>query len=231
MKFIGVLWAIVIVVVLGGLAYILRPYEERKISSDFQYTTPTPIDNTIPFPPDSQLEMADIDPIDTAVQVTLKTNKGDITLVLDGAQAPITVGNFVKLALDNFYDGVIFHRVIPDFMIQGGDPTGTGTGGPGYTFGDEINDRKIVRGSLAMANAGPATNGSQFFIVTASVTPYLDGKHTNFGQVTKGMEIVDAISMVATDANDKPVEPVVITDVVVHNVSKVTPEVPALKGL
>jgi cyclophilin family peptidyl-prolyl cis-trans isomerase len=116
------------------------------------------------------------------------------------------VENFRKLAADGFYDGVIFHRVIPDFMIQGGDPTGTGTGGPGYTFEDEFNDHKVVRGALAMANAGPNTNGSQFFIVTTAEAPWLDGKHTVFGQVTSGMEAVDAIESQPTDARDKPLE-------------------------
>ena len=124
--------------------------------------------------------------------------------------APTTVENFRKLAGDGFYDGVIFHRVIPDFMIQGGDPTGTGMGGPGYTFEDEFNDHKVERGALAMANAGPNTNGSQFFVVTAEATPWLDGKHTVFGRVTSGMDVVDAISQVDTDANDKPREAVVI---------------------
>jgi cyclophilin family peptidyl-prolyl cis-trans isomerase len=110
----------------------------------------------------------------------------------------------VKLARDGFYDGVIFHRVIPDFMIQGGDPTGTGRGGPGYQFEDEFNRHKVERGALAMANAGPNTNGSQFFIVTAEATPWLDGKHTVFGRVTSGMDIVDEISTVDRDASDKP---------------------------
>jgi cyclophilin family peptidyl-prolyl cis-trans isomerase len=110
----------------------------------------------------------------------------------------------VKLARDGFYDGVIFHRVIPDFMIQGGDPTGTGRGGPGYQFDDEFNRHKVERGALAMANAGPNTNGSQFFIVTAEATPWLDGKHTVFGRVTSGMDIVDEISTVDRDASDKP---------------------------
>jgi cyclophilin family peptidyl-prolyl cis-trans isomerase len=141
---------------------------------------------------------------------TLQTNHGAIELELYDADAPKTVGNFRKLADDGFYDGVVFHRVIPDFMIQGGDPTGTGMGGPGYTFEDEPNDHSVVRGVLAMANAGPNTNGSQFFIVTADATPWLDGKHTVFGRVTDGMEIVDSISQVATDANDKPQEPVLI---------------------
>ncbi len=107
---------------------------------------------------------------------------------------PKTVENFKKLAGDGFYDGVIFHRVIPDFMIQGGDPTGTGSGGPGYQFEDEFNEHKVERGVLAMANAGPNTNGSQFFIVTADACPWLDGKHTVFGRVTSGMDVVDAIA-------------------------------------
>ena len=141
---------------------------------------------------------------------TLHTNHGAIELELHDDDAPTTVENFRKLAGDGFYDGVIFHRVIPDFMIQGGDPTGTGTGGPGYTFEDEFNDHKVERGALAMANAGPNTNGSQFFVVTAEATPWLDGKHTVFGRVTSGMDVVDAISQVDTDANDKPREAVVI---------------------
>ena len=141
---------------------------------------------------------------------TLHTNHGPIELELHDDDAPATVENFRKLAGDGFYDGVIFHRVIPDFMIQGGDPTGTGMGGPGYTFEDEFNDHKVERGALAMANAGPNTNGSQFFVVTAEATPWLDGKHTVFGRVTSGMDVVDAISQVDTDANDKPREAVVI---------------------
>jgi cyclophilin family peptidyl-prolyl cis-trans isomerase len=141
---------------------------------------------------------------------TLQTNHGPIALELYDADAPKTVENFRKLAEDGFYDGVIFHRVIPDFMIQGGDPTGTGTGGPGYTFEDEFNDHPVARGALAMANAGPNTNGSQFFIVTADACPWLDGKHTVFGGVTSGMDVVDAISQVATGASDRPSEDVVI---------------------
>ena len=141
---------------------------------------------------------------------TLHTNHGPIELELHDDDAPKTVENFRKLAGDGFYDGVIFHRVIPDFMIQGGDPTGSGMGGPGYTFEDEFNDHKVERGALAMANAGPNTNGSQFFVVTAEATPWLDGKHTVFGRVTSGMDLVDAISRLETDANDKPREAVVI---------------------
>jgi cyclophilin family peptidyl-prolyl cis-trans isomerase len=137
---------------------------------------------------------------------TMQTNKGPIELELFDEDAPKTVANFKKLAGEGFYDGLIFHRVIKDFMIQGGCPQGTGTGGPGYTFEDEFNDHKIVRGALAMANAGPNTNGSQFFLVTTDAAPWLDGKHTVFGQVTGGMDVVDKIEGADTDARDKPVE-------------------------
>jgi cyclophilin family peptidyl-prolyl cis-trans isomerase len=144
---------------------------------------------------------------------TLQTNHGTIELELFDGEAPKTVENFRKLAGDGFYDGVVFHRVIPDFMIQGGDPTGTGSGGPGYTFEDEFNEHPVVRGALAMANAGPNTNGSQFFIVTADACPWLDGKHTVFGRVTSGMDVVDAISALETDAGDRPRETVSIEGV------------------
>jgi peptidyl-prolyl cis-trans isomerase B (cyclophilin B) len=139
-------------------------------------------------------------------KATMQTNQGAIEIELFDDDAPKTVENFKKLANDGFYNGVIFHRVIPDFMIQGGDPTGTGTGGPGYQFEDEFNDHKVERGALAMANAGPNTNGSQFFIVTAEATPWLDGKHTVFGKVTSGMDVVDTIEQTETDARDKPLE-------------------------
>jgi cyclophilin family peptidyl-prolyl cis-trans isomerase len=139
---------------------------------------------------------------------TIETNHGVIELELFSDDAPETVANFTKLAGEGFYDGLVFHRVIPDFMIQGGCPQGTGTGGPGYTFDDEPNGHHIVRGTLAMANAGPNTNGSQFFIVTAEATPWLDGKHTAFGQVTSGMDVVDAIQSVDRDARDRPAEDV-----------------------
>jgi peptidyl-prolyl cis-trans isomerase B (cyclophilin B) len=146
---------------------------------------------------------------------TMQTNHGAIEIELFDDDAPKTVENFKKLARDGFYDGVIFHRVIQDFMIQGGDPTGTGTGGPGYQFEDEFNDNKVVRGALAMANAGPNTNGSQFFIVTAEATPWLDGKHTVFGRVTSGMDVVDTIEQVETGSGDKPREDVRIESVTV----------------
>src|SRR3954468_4763301 len=137
---------------------------------------------------------------------TMQTSEGAIGLELFDEDAPKTVANFKKLAGEGFYDGLVFHRVIKDFMIQGGCPQGTGTGGPGYTFEDEINDHKIVRGALAMANAGPNTNGSQFFLVTTEAAPWLDGKHTVFGQVTDGMDVVDAIEGADTDRSDRPVD-------------------------
>jgi cyclophilin family peptidyl-prolyl cis-trans isomerase len=140
----------------------------------------------------------------------MHTNAGPIELELHDADAPKTVENFRKLASDGFYDGLTFHRVITDFMIQGGCPEGTGTGGPGYSFEDEFNQHKIERGALAMANAGPNTNGSQLFIVTTAAAPWLDGKHTVFGKVTSGMDTVDAIEGTETGAGDRPVEPQVI---------------------
>ncbi len=135
---------------------------------------------------------------------TLHTSEGPVELELFPNEAPKTVENFTKLARDGFYDGLIFHRVIPDFMIQGGCPLGTGTGGPGYTFEDEFNEHKVERGALAMANSGPATNGSQFFIVTADAAPWLDGKHTVFGKVTSGQDVVDRISEADRDGRDMP---------------------------
>ena len=140
--------------------------------------------------------------------VTMNTTEGPVTLELFDEDAPKTVGNFKELAGQGFYDGLIFHRVIKDFMIQGGCPQGTGTGGPGYTFEDEINQHKVERGKLAMANAGPNTNGSQFFLVTTPEAPWLDGKHTVFGRVVDGMDVVDAIEGKPTDARDKPTEDV-----------------------
>src|SRR3978361_503417 len=143
-------------------------------------------------------------------KATMQTNQGTIEIELFDDDAPKTVENFKKLANDGFYNGGIFPRVIPDFMIQGGDPTGTGSGGPGYTFEDEFNDHKVVRGALAMANAGPNTNGSQFFIVTTEAASWLDGKHTVFGRVTDGMDVVNEISALETDARDRPRTDVVI---------------------
>jgi cyclophilin family peptidyl-prolyl cis-trans isomerase len=143
----------------------------------------------------------------------MQTSEGDVELELFPEDAPKTVANFTKLAGEGFYDGIKFHRVIPDFMIQGGCPRGDGTGGPGYEFEDEFNQHKVVRGALAMANAGPNTNGSQFFIVTAEATPWLDGKHTVFGQVVSGQDVVDRISLVERDPRDRPLEPIVIESI------------------
>ena len=161
---------------------------------------------------------------ETNPMIELETSQGKITIELFPADAPKTVENFIKLAKSGFYDGTLFHRVIKNFMIQGGDPltkenpkdwSRHGQGGPGYTFADEINGHKVTRGALAMANSGPNTNVSQFFIVTAEATPWLDGKHTVFGQVVKGMEVVDAIENVATDParGDHPIEDMVIKKV------------------
>lgn len=158
--------------------------------------------------------------MNSSQQAVLHTSMGDITVAFYGEESPNTVENFLKLAREGFYDGTKFHRVIADFMIQGGDPNSKdedvntwGRGGPGYAFADEINDHKLVRGSLAMANSGPDTNGSQFFIVTAAATPWLDGKHTNFGYVTEGMAVVVEIEKVTTVENDRPTQDVVLESV------------------
>ena len=148
-------------------------------------------------------------------QATLHTSEGAIEIELFPEDAPKTVENFSKLAREGFYDGLVFHRVIPDFMIQGGCPQGIGTGGPGYSFEDEFNEHKAVKGALAMANSGPNTNGSQFFIVTAEATPWLDGKHTVFGQLTSGQDVVDTISLVERDGRDRPMTPVTLERVVI----------------
>jgi peptidyl-prolyl cis-trans isomerase B (cyclophilin B) len=144
------------------------------------------------------------------INATLHTSKGAIDVELFDDDAPKTVENFKKLAADGFYDGLTFHRVIKDFMIQGGCPQGTGTGGPGYQFEDEFNHHKVERGALAMANSGPNTNGSQFFIVTTDSAPWLDGKHTVFGKVTEGQDVAEKISLVDRDGRDAPLTPVTI---------------------
>ena len=144
----------------------------------------------------------------------MTTSEGAIELELFDAAAPQTVQSFIKLAGEGYYDGLVFHRVIPDFMIQGGCPRGDGTGGPGYSFEDELNDHPVARGYLAMANSGPNTNGSQFFIVTADACPWLDGKHTVFGRIMSGQDVADRISFVDRDMRDRPLEPVVIESVV-----------------
>lgn len=154
----------------------------------------------------------------------VKTNFGDITVKFYAQESPITVNSFMNLAKAGFYNGTKFHRVIKDFMIQGGDPnskdddwSNDGQGGPGYQFQDEINQRQLVKGSLAMANSGPNTNGSQFFIVTAAATAWLDGKHTNFGQVAAGMEAVEKIQQVKVNQNDHPTEDVIINNIELVN--------------
>lgn len=156
----------------------------------------------------------------TNPRAVLATDYGAIELELYAAESPKTVENFLALARKGYYDGTKFHRVIAEFMIQGGDPNSRnadwsthGIGGPGYTFADEINSHLLVRGSLAMANAGPNTNGSQFFIVTADATPWLDGKHTNFGRVVSGMDVVDRIERVTVNAKAHPLEDVTIEKV------------------
>jgi len=149
-------------------------------------------------------------------RATMHTNQGPIEIEFFDEDAPKTVDNFLKLSRDGYYDGLIFHRIIKDFMIQGGCPQGTGTGGPGYEFEDEINDHKIERGALAMANRGPNTNGSQFFIVTTEAAPWLDGKHTVFGEVTSGLDTVDAIEGAETGAQDRPVQDITVERVEVH---------------
>lgn len=156
--------------------------------------------------------------------VTFKTNKGDIVVELFKEDAPLTVENFIKLSNQGFYGGTKFHRVIKDFMIQGGDPNSKdddwsddGFGGPGYTFKDEINQHKLTRGILAMANSGPNTNGSQFFIVTAEATPWLDGKHTAFGRVIQGMDVVKIIEDTQVNEKDHPTEDITIVEVAATN--------------
>jgi cyclophilin family peptidyl-prolyl cis-trans isomerase len=143
----------------------------------------------------------------------LRTTEGVIVFELFDKDAPETVANFKKLASEGFYEGLTFHRIIKDFMVQAGCPKGNGTGGPGYEFDDEINDHPIVKGTLAMANAGPNTNGSQFFIVTADATPWLDGKHTVFGQVTGGEDVLERLNELPTSGADKPVTPVYISSI------------------
>jgi len=153
-------------------------------------------------------------------QAAIKTNFGDITVKFNAKESPLTVNVFMNLAKKGLYDGTRFHRVIKDFMIQGGDPlskdsdpSNDGKGGPGFQFKDEINSHKLVKGSLAMANSGPNTNGSQFFIVTAEATSWLDGKHTNFGYVTEGLEIVEKIGNLETDKTDHPVKEVMVQSI------------------
>ncbi len=195
----------------------LRPPNVRPTQQDFIEAQPK-------LPANNQLTQStsQIPMISAPTSVILHTNYGDITIIFY-PEPELTVANFIKLATAGFYDGVKFHRVIKNFMVQTGDPlskdddwSDDGTGGPGYTFTDEINQHPLVRGSVAMANAGPNTNGSQFFIVTAEATPWLDGKHTNFGYVSAGMEVVDKIESVATNANDHPLQDIIIKKISIN---------------
>jgi len=217
---------VVILIILAALIYqfhwmpvygpVNTASEESVVLSDEDASQTTESTQVVETSPSSKVKEENLVEEEESMidyKAVIKTNKGDITIDLFESKSPKTVENFVTLANKGFYDGLIFHRVIKDFMIQGGDPSGDGTGGPGYTFEDEINDELLVKGSLAMANAGPDTNGSQFFIVTAEETSWLDGKHTNFGKVIDGMDIVMDIEEVETEANDKPNEDVVINQV------------------
>ncbi len=229
----GILAGLGVVLVIGlGFYFVTRDEGKEKTTDTYGYTIDTTDINTI-IPteatsidsPSNETSMRTLpEQQDLAKEYSgaiLHTAKGDITVSLYRDESPITVNNFLNLAEKKFYDGTTFHRVIPDFMIQGGDPLSRdaaqrrmhGTGGPGYKFGDEFNTKPLVRGSLAMANSGPNTNGSQFFIVTAESTPWLDGRHVNFGMVTAGMDVVMAISGVARDVNDNPTEPITITSI------------------
>ncbi len=208
---------IIVLVVIGGVVFLLS---NGNISF-------MPKDNIQPQAQQEREQLKEEEGTVTLDEVALAdmhTNFGVITLELFPKEAPKTVDNFVKLAKSDFYNGTKFHRVIKDFMIQGGDPnskdadwSNDGQGGPGYKFEDEFNDHKVVRGALAMANSGPNTNGSQFFIVTAEAAPWLDGKHTVFGRVVAGMDIVDRIKAVATNENDHPVEDVVVERVIIEH--------------
>lgn len=163
-------------------------------------------------PPEMQIEM------NRTYHAVIKTNKGDIHLDLNPAEAPLTVNNFVVLARDGYYNGVTFHRVVPKFVIQGGDPTGTGSGGPGYNFKDEAVTRPYKAGTVAMANAGPNTNGSQFFI-TVAATPWLDNRHTIFGEVVEGQDVANKISSVPRDSSDRPRTAVTINKLRIERVA------------
>jgi len=214
------------VIIIGGVGFLASRSNDVAVTASITPTpTQEPVPSPTPTPPSSSLTDCAATAGDKKAmktETTIKTNFGDITIGLFDADAPETVKNFVKLANEGFYDGTKFHRVIKDFMIQGGDPnskdsdwSNDGTGGPGYSFKDEINSHKLVCGTLAMANSGPNTNGSQFFIVTAKETPWLDGKHTVFGKVLEGMDVVKKIEAVKTNSNDHPTEDVVVQKIAV----------------
>lgn len=224
----GKIWiSLAVVIALFIVAILAYQQYGTRIADSFGYSTASPKASATPStdaspssPAASPSSATTTDNQENKKMIaTISTTMGDIKLELFQKDAPKTVENFQKLAEKGYYNGVIFHRVIKDFMIQGGDPTGTGRGGEsifGSRFEDEINEHKIVVGTLAMANAGPNTNGSQFFIVTEQDQPRLDGSYTVFGQVTEGMEVVRKIAAVKTDANDKPLEDVKMTKVTVE---------------
>lgn len=189
--------------------------QSNPASTDVKPTTESPA-----VKEDTSQKDADLKFLKKYDGAIIKTSKGNITVHFYNDDAPKTVNNFFKLASENFYDGIRFHRVIKGFIIQAGDPNSKdenwsddGQGGPGYAFDDEINSHKLIEGSVAMANSGPNTNGSQFFIVTAKSTPLLDGKYTNFGEVTDGMDVVNKIEKVDTNKNDHPKENITIDSI------------------
>lgn len=218
-KFIDILPVIGIIIAIVVVAgHNLNKKEEPKdpVSKVVQGLAQNKVENSSPegYVKKENMNTPEISiDVNKKYQAKFKTNYGEFTINLFAKETPVTVNNFVTLARKNFYNGLIFHRVIPDFMIQGGDPEGTGGGGPGYKFNDEVSPKKLVKGSLAMANAGPNTNGSQFFIVTAQETPWLDGRHTNFGEVTNGLDVVEKIGKVETGQNDKPIKDVIINSI------------------
>lgn len=222
-KWTSIIVVAVVLIVIGGLGLLLSP--KPAVNKQLSQASLEPEDKSSKTPQIETQSISSIEPLNQIITATIETTQGNIEVRLDGARAPLTVGNFVALARSGFYDNTSWHRIIPDFMIQGGDPLSrdplkkdfVGTGGPGYAFADEINDAKLVRGSLAMANSGPNTNGSQFFIVTAPATPWLDGKHTNFGEVVRGMEIAEAISGVRRDDRDSPLTPQMIKKITIHD--------------
>jgi len=213
MKITYILLGILALIAIGGAVYVMRPVSVPPVTLQ-PSSTVLPTNITTPMPTPSA--QSSITPLQKTVQATLKTSLGTIELELNGQVAPLAVGNFVQLAKSGFYNGVTFHRVIKGFMIQGGDPTGTGSGGPGYTFKTELNDQKFVKGALGVARTNQLdTNGSQFFIMTADNFS-LNGQYTQFGKVLSGQDVVDTIANVQTDQNDKPVQPVTIESVTIH---------------
>ena|SRR3989338_1503798 len=211
----GIVVAFLVVTIIGFLFYFSNEEQKIGVEKNVSIAEPSIVKND-----NLKQDMPETNTNPTGA--IIRTNMGEIEVALFEAEAPKTVQNFITLARSGFYDNTRFHRVIKNFMIQGGDPFSQddgqmarwGTGGPGYQFADEINSQKIVRGVLAMANAGPNTNGSQFFIVTTQAAPWLDGKHTVFGKVVKGMDVVDKIENAPTGANDIPISSVVVESVV-----------------